>query len=350
VSGRPDIGHSRVKQARYGEWLSRPPWRTLVLLLAILAALGCAYWIWSPGERVLDGRDDRRENGIWLQHAWLGDDAWFRSTGKDKGLFRSDTRIRELASLLSEHGVRYVFPHLCPCTAEGRIAAADEVQTERFLDEFTGFQVVPWVGGVLDGHCSPESPVWRSNFVASVSGLLSRHPRLAGIHVNIEPMPSGNADFLALLDEMRRGMPGGKLLSVAAYPPPTWLHPLPEVHWEESYFREVAHCVDQVVPMMYDTAIRFPKVYQGVMSVWTREVLEWSGATQVLLGVPAYDDAGTGYHQPDVEGLPNAIRGIHGGLGGTASRAANYRGIAIYCEWEMDALEWEFLGEEFEKR
>lgn len=327
--------------------LGKPPWRTLLLAGAVLGALGCAYGLWSPGERVLDGRHDRRTNGIWLQHGWLGDDAWFRSTGKDRSRFRDEARIRELAGLLGGHGIRYLYPHLCPCSGEGLIAPADDVQAERFLDGFVGFQVLPWVGGVLEGHCWPESPAWRSNFVASVCSLLRSHPRLAGVHVNIEPMPSGNRDYLALLDELRRAMPEGKLLSVAAYPPPTWLHPFPDVHWDEAYFREVARRADQLVPMMYDTAVRYPKVYRGLMAVWTSQVLRWSGTTQVLLGVPAYDDAGTGYHDPRVENLANGIRGIHGGLRGLP---VNYGGIALYCEWEMDWQEWDYLRCEFERR
>jgi hypothetical protein len=96
------------------------------------------------------------------------------------------------------------------------------------------------VGGVLENHCFPGIPGWREAFVKSVRELLLAHPSLTGIHLNIEPWPSGHPQLLTLLDELRAGMPPGKLLSVAAYPPPTRWHPYPEVHWEADYFREVA--------------------------------------------------------------------------------------------------------------
>jgi len=327
--------------------LKRPPWRTILLLLAIFGIVGLAYLAWSPGMSIRDGRHDLRSNAIWLQHGWLGHDAWFARNRRDKSAFRTNQKIQQLADLLANHGVKYVYPHLCPCAPGGRIAQVDPSQTERFLDHFADFAVLPWIGGVLDVHCSPESPQWRMNFVSSVVDLLDSHPRLAGVHLNIEPMPTGNQRFLELLEEIRQAMPDKKILSVAAYPPPTRWHPFPNVHWDEPYFRQVARRVDQLACMMYDTGIKLPKLYQHVMSAWTADVITWSDGTQVLLGVPAYDDPGTGYHYPKVENLRNALRGIHAGLGCFQTLPDNYAGIAIYCEWKMDPQEWNCLQKEF---
>jgi hypothetical protein len=83
------------------------------------------------------------------------------------------------------------------------------------------------------------------------------------------------------------------------------------------------------------------------MAEWTGEVLSWCEGRPVLLGVPAYDDAGTGYHHPEVENLTNALAGIHAGLMGLDSLPPHYRGVAIYCDWEMDAAEWTLLEERF---
>src|SRR5688572_17396405 len=98
--------------------------------------------------------------------------------------------------------------------------------------------------------------------------------------------------------------------------------------------------------MMYDTALRWPKFYQRLMADWTEEILQWSEGEPVLLGVPTYDDAHTEYHRPDVENLANALAGVHAGLERRAV-PANYQGVAIYCEWETDAKEWEFWRAHF---
>jgi len=331
------------------EPITRPPLRTIALLLAILGLIALAYLIYPTGKNIRDGRHDLGTNGIWLQHGWLGHDDWFLENKRDRSLFRNEQALEELSSLIKKQGMRFLFPHLCPCHPDGTIARVDPEQTERFLDHLSGFEVIPWIGGVFQNHCTPARPGWRKNFVYSTLALFKAHPRLAGVQINIEPMPSGNPDFLLLLDELKAALPPGKILSVAAYPPPTRWHPFPEVHWEEEYFREVASRCDLIAPMMYDTAIRFPKVYQQLMKSWTREVLEWSGETPVLLGLPAYDDAGSGYHHPDVENLEHALKGIHAGLAGFEKLPKNYQGVALYSGWELDEEEWALFLREFRR-
>jgi hypothetical protein len=160
-------------------------------------------------------------------------------------------------------------------------------------------------------------------------------------------MPSGNPAYLELLRKLRRQLPPDKILSVAAYPPPTILQPTLNVHWEKNYFEKVAREVDQMAVMMYDTSIRFQKLYQHLIASWTREVLEWSGSTEVLIGVPAYDDEGVDYHYPHVENLRNSLLGIHAGLTQYSSLPKNYKGIAIYCDWEMEPEEWQYLMQNY---
>ncbi len=116
---------------------------------------------------------------------------------------------------------------------------------------------------------------------------------------------------------------------------------------DKAYYGQVAAHVDQMAVMMYDTAIRWQKPYQRLMADWTQEVLAWAPNGEILLGVPVYDDADSGYHFPKVENLDNALVGIHAGLARLSSLPANYRGIAIYCEWEMDRQEWRLLGCEY---
>ncbi len=320
----------------------RPVWRLLApLTLAALTAL-VAYAIWSPGLDLRDGRHDRGRNAIWLSHAWLGADDWFRNSGReaDAGRCRSAAEIRRLADRLRAHNFTDLFPHLCPADAEGSIAASDPEQVERFLDGLPGFRVMPWIGGARGSSAFPERKAWRARFVRSATELLRRHPRLAGVHVNVEPCRSGAQDFLLLLEELHAALPRGKVLSVAAYPPPTRWHPHPDVHWDEAYYRDVSERCDQIAVMMYDTALRWRKPYQRLVAGWTREVLDWGEPTPVLLGLPAYDDAGSGYHHPRVENLAVALAGVHRGLVSEGPLPANYQGTAVYSAWEMDEGEW----------
>ncbi len=319
--------------------------------VAVLLALGGAYLLfWNPGTDIRDGSHDRRENGLWLAHGWMGGDQWFTEYHKEaeKPKYHSPEALAALAARVKAHGIRDLFPHLCPADAQGALPPVDTARTERFLDAVQPARVWPWVGGsYLEGRL--DSPAWRKGFTTGTRALLEAHPRLAGVSLNVEPLTSGSAAYLTLLEELRAALPPGRLLSVVAYPPPTRWQPSPEVHWDEAYFREVARRCDHLTVMMYDTSIRFRKPYQKLMADWTEEVLSWSEGKPVLLGVPAYEDEGVGYHHPEVENLENALLGIHAGLRRFDSLPENYRGVAVYCDWEMDDAKWKMLAERFGK-
>jgi hypothetical protein len=331
------------------QYIKKPYIRTFAVLIALLLISYIVYLVWTPGEDLIDGRHDLGKNGIWVQHGWLGDNDWFKRNGKSDKLlyFRDENNIRKLAYLLEQNNITDIFPHLCPANSNGSIPPVDIEQTRRFLMIFEKFRVMPWVGGVLGENVHLSSPEWRKGFIQSISDLLNTYPQIKGVHINIEPCPSGNTDFLILLDEIRKIFPKDKILSVAAYPPPTIWQPYKEVHWEKDYFMQVASRADQLVVMLYDTALRSSKLYQDIVSKWTRETLEWSGNTSILLGVPLYDDPGVNYHYPDVENLPNALRGIHSGLKSFKSLPHNYQGLSLYCEWEIDESEWLYLKKHF---
>ena len=324
--------------------------RVALAVFGVIVITVVAYALWSPGSVILDGRHDRGSNGIWLAHGWLGGDAWFIENRKTNEFakYRAPESIKALAEELRRHGISDVFPHLCPATPDGHLPPIDARQVAQFLDVFSGFRVIPWIGGPNGSSVRANDGRWREAFVAEIRALLEEHPRLAGVHLNVEPLRSGDRDFLVLLDEIQRGLPPGKSLSLAAYPPPTRWHPFPDVHWDEAYFREVARRCDQLAVMMYDAGQKLPKTYQRLMADWTGEVLAWSEGKPVLLGVPTYDDDGVEYHDPKVENLRNALRGIHSGLKRKVS--ANYQGVAIYCEWETSEVEWTYLRGHFLRR
>jgi hypothetical protein len=328
--------------------LRRPPWRTIFPACGSIFGICLAYLLWRPGLDVRDGRHDQGRNGLWLSHGWLGGDEWFIQNGKtnEYAKYRSPANLQNLSDKLRRHHIADVFPYLCPSEPDGRIPQINPNQTERFLDALDGFRVMPWIGGPNGGNVRLEDPAWRSIFTSQVRSLLQAHPRFAGVQVNIEPLPSGDTNFLILLEELRTALPQGKLLSVATYPPPTRWHPHPEVHWDEGYFGEVARRCDQLAVMMYDVGQRLPKTYQRLMADWTREVLAWSRGKAVLLGVPTYEDPDAGYHRPNVENLTNALLGVHRGLSFQAL-PTNYQGVAIYSDWETSDEEWQYFSEHF---
>ena len=317
----------------------------------LLVTVGCclfAWWIWSPGKDIRDGRHDRGTNGLWLAHGWMGSDAWFSRWEKEdqKPAYHSPETLAALVSRLQKHRITDVFPHLCPAEYDGSLPPVDDSRTERFLDAMGTVKVWPWVGGTYQDNVRLDDPLWCRMFTAGVVALLNRHPRLAGVQLNVEPLPDGTPEFPAFLEQLRAALPPGRRLSVAAYPPPTRWQRSAEVHWSLAYFRTVAQRCDHLAVMMYDTGIHIPKHYTQLMDHWTTEVLAASGTTPVLLGLPAYDESDKPWHDPEVETLEHSIAGIHAALEGNPL-PDNYRGVAIYCDWEMTPEKWKAVRERF---
>ena len=110
------------------------------------------------------------------------------------------------------------------------------------------------------------------------------------------------------------------------------------MHRNLPYLQQVANHCDKLVVMMYDTALPWEKFYIALMQDWTRELAETIAPTrcELILGIPAYEDAGVGYHRPEVENISSALKGISATMPQDA-----IHGIALYCEWEMDAAKWQ---------
>ncbi len=320
----------------------------LPVLLLLLASVVIWLITINPVPPVT-GRDrlwNRNHNGIWLQHGWLGADDWFDRYNKDelRKQLRSDRAVRELADRLRGAGIDWIFPHLAPVTPAGLLPGIDEAQARRFLRETRGMKVVPWIGGVVGKQVFVNDPEWQRNFIRSVVSLLESWPQFAGVHLNIEPWPSGNPALTDLLRELKTALPDGRILSIAAYPPPTLWQPAMDIHWDREYYRTVSKIADQVVVMFYDTGVPFSWLYRRLVASWTEEVLSWQTDAAILLGLPAYDDRGTGYHRPGVENLVNGLAAVSAGLAGCTEIPKTYQGIAVYSEWEMDEEEWRQLS------
>jgi hypothetical protein len=209
-----------------------------------------------------------------------------------------------------------------------------------------------------------------------------------GVHLDIEPAPSGDPDYLKLLDELRAGI-GAKTLSVAAM---KWTPLAPDLaglsllpyHWTRSYYREVAARADQLVLMPYGTPIPFANLYIKYVRWQTGEVLDAVRdfpSCRVLVGLPTYNDTGQregnqdsqdspdsqsnpdSPDSPDSQGSQSAEGGempphpnaenLGTGLQGvieslrdlrrSGNLPPNFAGVALFASWTTSPQEWDLF-------
>ncbi|WKE69914.1 hypothetical protein [Streptomyces sp. WP-1] len=311
----------------------------LLLLLALLTAEGALRVNYSgdpaPGTRT------RGQDALWLGHAWVDG----RKTEAD---------VEALARRLKGTGVRDLYVHSGPLEDDGTLPDADHPEARWLIGalhrELPGVRVQAWLGDVVASE-GPEGlrlerPATRSAILASTRRILAAG--FQGAHFDLEPLHSGDRDYLTLLDDLHAlTRAHHALLSVAAHQ----IDPLPGFHsfwgtttghpkwWSQAYFGQVARRVDQIAVMSYDTMQPLPSLYGGYVAQQTGLALEATpGSTQLLMGLPFYHENRFG-HRARAETVPAGVRGVRLGLSRTDAHRARF-GVALYVDFAATDADW----------
>jgi hypothetical protein len=316
--------------------------RLVARLAALAVAAGVAllaYLALTPVGDFAPHPFNHDRNAIWLEHRWLE-------------RRHSDAEMEALFARLRARGMAYVFPHIIPFDAAGRLPPHDRDQMRAFLAAARrvapDMKVLPWIGGLRKGYKRRRPGTvelgdlaQRQRIVAEVRGLVDEG--FDGVHVDVEPVDDGNDEYLALLRALRTAVGRERVLSVSAIrPAPVGLPRAPNFAWSPEYYARVAATVDQLVIMAYDTALPTASLYQRYVRWAARSVagaLDASGSeARVLMGVPTYEPY-TFMHRRGVETPENALAGVVAGLRGLGA-GGTFEGVAIYAEWTTDEGEW----------
>lgn len=314
--------------------------RRVVAAVVALALVALGAYVWhrflALGDLPAAGAFDRADNGLWMRRHWIHGGA-------------PDEERAELARSLEARGIRRIYPFLGPMDPDGVPGWRDDgvirhYEAERAGAFFTemhrlspGLKIVPWTGGNLHQDVHLTDARQRAGFAAQMQAIVDLGAD--GVQLNVEPMPSGSEGYLDLLRAVKEAIGPGKILSIAAYPPTTPLHPFEDVHWTLEFTAEVCAVADELAFMGYDTGLRVPRTFERLVETWTADLArtlpphcEWS------MGVPAYEDDKP-WHRPNVERIGTAIDGVRRGLGASL-KSARFTGIAIYASWTIDDDEW----------
>lgn len=311
----------------------------LVVLLPPLAA-GVALRVNYAGDPAA-GTSTRNRDALWMGHAWVD--------GRKK-----DADVVALARRLRATGIRDLYVHAGPLEHDGTLPASAYPRAEWLIRavhrELPGVRVQAWLGDEL----ATEGPVGlrleraetRAAVVRSAGQVLDAG--FAGAHFDLEPLHSGDAHYLSLLDDLRRVTRAhDALLSVAAHQ----IDPLPSLHsvaggvtghpkwWSQSFFGQVARRVDQIAVMSYDTALPLESLYGGYVAQQTSLALEVTPkSTDLLMGLSFYYEDNMDHHG-SAETVAAAVRGARLGLSRTDRTRENF-GVAAYVDFAAREKDW----------
>ncbi len=307
-------------------------------MLAAILVRGC---VWRPGTRHSGAYFNRGRNASWVSVDWSKD-------------AHTPEEIRALADEMDRHQVQTIFVYVSYLKPGGYFNPTYDHAAE-FVRAFKAAQpgatVEAWIGIPLDkptistpGYARIGDPAVR-RMIADFCKRLVTEMGFDGVHLDPEPIPSGDEDTLQLLDDVRAAIGRDKILSLATREiVPFWNDaPLPPAWglWRANYYRRIAGRVDEVAAMTYDSTLPTPWLYEH----WLRfQVVGITRAvqgvqTRLLLGVPTSEEE-TWTHRPRAENMRSGLRGIIAGLNDADAVTESVVGVAIYPHWETDAAQW----------
>jgi hypothetical protein len=313
-------------------------WMVAVLLCAVAVLFARTWFEWQREPAAHGGS----VNGLWARHQWAG-------------LPHTEAEYAALAGTLARNRITDVFFHVGPLDGDGNIPpsryghAAELLAAMRRLAPAVRAQA--YVGQVSRSGGGPldlGDPRTRARVLGTDRALLGLG--FAGIHYDIEPVYSGDRDFLDLLartHELTRA--DGRVLSVALEQPPLadWEVPVygavlgrAGIHYPPrpagGYLRAVAARVDQVAIMTYDSQAP-TRTLAGRHFAWhTKRTLELIGdRVTVFIGVPTYRTP-----TPWAEDLPTALRGVRQGVDALGHTPRRPYGVAVYADWTTSERDW----------
>jgi hypothetical protein len=328
----------------------RIKWRRVfdvVAVLMIVAVLRACFL--RPGTDYPGSHFNRGQNAAWLGVEWSMEP-------------HSVSEVEALAANLKQQQIATIFVYLSYLKPAGEfnptydharefIMAFKQVAPEIEVQAWLGVPVrvppgTPGAAGYVD--LADEAV---QNKIAEISRLAVQDFGFDGVHLDAEPVVTGDPALLSVLDKMRAVIGAQARLSIAGRE----ITPLlPEADlivnrwftWRGDYYREVANRVDQIAVMAYDSHAPFRFWYEQ----WVRhQVINLTNSlrettAEILIGVPTSEEHSSS-HDPAVENMQTGLTGLLAGLNDLDAQPGKITGVAIYPYWETTADEWQTYAE-----
>jgi hypothetical protein len=267
--------------------------------------------------------------------------------------------IMTLAEDLRQHQIDTVFVYVSYLKSNGAfnstydhakefVTAIKQVAPDLVVQGWLGIpaKVPPGTPPLPSGYVELADPTIQETIVRFSQSVVHDFG-FDGVHLDAEPVLTGDAAFLALLEKVRHALGSQAYLSIAGreitpFFPEADLIVNRWFTWRADYYREIANRVDQIAVMAYDSHATFPLWYEQWMHfqvVYLTNSLSESSA-DLFIGIPTSEEHSSA-HDPAVENMQTGLRGFIAGLNDSDTQSERIAGIAIYPYWETTEDEWQ---------
>jgi hypothetical protein len=286
-------------------------------------------------------------DGLWIGHMWVD--------GREDA-----ASVAKLAATVKADGIKDVFVHDGPLNDDGTLPVQLDPRSAWFAATFhklaPGVRLQAWLGqevGTGSNELNLADKATQARVVASVEYALDVQG-FDGVHLDMEPVPSGNWGYVQLLEQVHAVTEvRGKYLSIAAdqLEPTMGMMALSDTlaghahFWSEGYLHQLAGLVDEVALMNYDTWIPTSAAYAGYTKLETQIALHaMPSGVHLIMGLPAYPPNPPTHDSGET--VPAAITGVRLAVG--SGTPANV-GVALYVDFAATLGDWEAYEDDWVK-
>lgn len=274
----------------------------LLVSLLVLVITELALGVPNPRVRTMD-------LALWLEHTWSSQEV-------------SPGRLEEIVRLRPD----IVYVHVGPLNPDGSTRDPVNLANIQRLKRTTATRVMLWTGGITGRSALPGDPSWEERFFASTQRLCAAE-EIDGIHVNIEPLSPGDAEFVRFMRRLHDHLGTDCALSLAV-PHPKLLSGLASQHYNPEDYMALLPLVDELVVMGYNTALPLRSLFALQIMAWQPKI---PCEPKIRVGIPAYPNEGL-YHIAWAENVSTSLNAW--------TRAGDCaRPLAVYGQWVMPEAE-----------
>ena len=302
---------------------------------------------------------------VFPQHnaAWTRS-LFFRGYAATSGEPLTMSDIKDFATTLKKNRIEYAYIFSGPFDKDGFLPdwafSSQAIQSiQEIRKYYPEVKILPWVGGIQGRTVFIDNKSWRDNALAATKKL-TEVLHIDGVHFDFEKLqdpssyddptfidPYGDQYALGLIQfhkEVRLLMPKLFVSSVVVSTAKD-TRPWKRKHTMEE-LKQLFPLVDQISFLYYDTSIKDFQIFKDNLLEQLRMIKEIQDNTgtnpEALIAIGTFINEPNlrQYRDLNIESIPNSLEMLKQGIVDMRMSETLIDGIAIYCEWQTDLVEW----------
>lgn len=327
---RSSRGHVRIEHTSPGvQWAV---WAAAAVVVVVVAVMLITQVI-APA---LEDEESPGHNRTWLEYAWTSTPV-------------NQDAVRQLAARLDDYHIDRVYVEAAAWRTDGTLLEGDHAAAfvAALRDASPKIEVLLWLRMSGEEITQPN----RQMAAVDVAQKAVRQWDFDGVQLNGRTVFDNSEGFIQLVRDLRSAVGSDGLLSVTV--PPDRIPTDPDVPigssadaeltWDVNYKQRVGLLmVDEIVVMAHASGLPESAQYKHWVAYqvesYVEAMAELDRPPEIVIALPTYDAAPD--HDPAVENVSTAARGVKAGIKQTGKRGDLVRGVGLYEYKTTDSLEW----------